>query len=86
MPHGLQHAPAEVVRLVAVAQLVGLMLTGRSPGRDRPAPDDASFENHVGFDGRITPRESMIWRPRIAVILVDIVILGVLGCETKLQA
>ena len=54
--HGLQHALAHVVALVAVAQLHGLMFAGRSARRHNGAAQCAAFQNHVRFHGRIAAR------------------------------
>ncbi len=54
--HGLQHALAEVMALVAVAQFHGLMLAGRSARRHNGAAHGAAFQNHVRFHGRIAAR------------------------------
>ena len=50
--HGLQHALAQVVALVAVAQFHGLMLAGGSARRHNGAAQRAAFQNHVRFHGR----------------------------------
>ena len=51
-----QHALAEVRRGVAVAQLDGLVLAGRRPGRDGRAPERARVEADVDLERRIAPR------------------------------
>ena len=47
--HGMQDALA-TERLIAVAQLDGLVLAGRRPGRDRGAAERARFEADVDLD------------------------------------
>ena len=54
--HGFQHALAEVMRFVTVAELDGLVLSGGSARRDGGAPDDAAFEADVSFDRGIAAR------------------------------
>ncbi len=54
--HGLQHALAQVVALVAVAQFHGLMLAGGSARRHDGAAQCAAFQNYVRFHGRIAAR------------------------------
>ena len=54
--HRLQHALAEVMALVAVAQLNGLMLAGGSARRHDGAAECAAFQNHVRFHGGISTR------------------------------
>ena len=54
--HGLQHALAQVVALVAVAQLHGLMLAGGGARRHNGASQCAALQNHIGFHGRISAR------------------------------
>ena len=53
---GLQHAFAEVVALVAVAQFHGLVLAGGSARRHNGAAQSAAFKNYVRFHGRIAAR------------------------------
>ena len=54
--NGLQHAFAQEVALVAVAQFHGLMLAGRGARRHDGAAQRAALQNHVRFDGRIAAR------------------------------
>ena len=54
--HGLQHALAQVVALVAVAQFHGLMLASGSARRHNGAAQCAAFQNHVCFHGGIAAR------------------------------
>ncbi len=54
--YGLQHALAEVMALVAVAQLHGFMLAGGSARRHDGAAERTAFQNHIGFHGRISAR------------------------------
>ena len=54
--HGLQHALAQEVALVAVAEFHGLMLAGGSARRHDGAAQSAAFQNHVCFHGRIAAR------------------------------
>src|SRR6185436_19783157 len=53
---GLQHALAEVARLVAVAQLDRFARAGGGTGRHRRTAHDTGVEDDVGFDGRVTAR------------------------------
>ena len=54
--NGLQHALAQVVALVAVAQFHGLMLAGGSARRHNGAAQCAAFQNHVRFHGGVSAR------------------------------
>ena len=54
--HGLQHALAEVMALVAVAQFHGLMLAGGSARRHDGAAQRAALQNYVCFHGGISAR------------------------------
>ena len=49
----LQHALAEVARLVAVAELHRLVRAGRGAGRHGGAAEGAVLQRHVDLDGRI---------------------------------
>ncbi len=53
---GLEDALAEVVALVAVAELDGLMLAGGGAGGDSGAAQCAGFQNYISFHGRIAAR------------------------------
>jgi hypothetical protein len=53
---GLQHALAEVVRLVAVAQLYGFVLAGGGAAGNGGAAECAAFQNYVCFYGRVAAR------------------------------
>ena len=50
---GLEHALAQVARLVAIAQLNGLPRAGGGAGRHGGAAHHARFEQHVAFDGGV---------------------------------
>jgi len=54
--NGRQHALASVVALIAVAQLHGLMLAGRSARRHNGAAHRAAFQNDIRLYGRIPAR------------------------------
>jgi hypothetical protein len=47
------HALAEIARLVAVAQLDGLMRAGGGAGRHRRPSHRTVLQHHVDFDGGI---------------------------------
>ena len=50
---GLQHALAEIARLVAIAQFDRLAAAGGGAGRHGGTAHHAGFQQHVGFDGGI---------------------------------
>ena len=54
--HGAQHALAEILGFVAVAQFEGFVLAGGSAGGNRRAPAVAIVQNDVSFDGGIAAR------------------------------
>ncbi len=54
--NGLQNALAQVVALVAVAQLHGLVLAGGGARRHDGAAQCAAFQNHICFHGGIAAR------------------------------
>ena len=54
--HGLQHALAEVMALVAIAQFHGLMLAGGSARRHDGAAQGAALKNYIRFHGGIAAR------------------------------
>src|SRR5690606_16527558 len=51
---GLEHALAQVTALVAVAQLQRFTGTGGGTGGRAGAAEDAAFQNHIRFNGRVT--------------------------------
>jgi hypothetical protein len=53
MPHGLEHALAEVPLLVAIAQLHGLAGACGCAGGYRCAAQHAGGQHHIGFNGGI---------------------------------
>ena len=53
---GLQHALAQVVRLVAVAQFHGFVLARGGAAGNCRAANRAAFENNVGFNGGVSAR------------------------------
>ena len=53
--HGLEHALAEIARLVAVAQFDRFVRPGRGARGDRGAAEAAVFEQHVHLHRRIAP-------------------------------
>ncbi|MNT27025.1 hypothetical protein D3C72_1626340 [compost metagenome] len=53
---GLQHALAQVARLVAVTQFDGFARTGRGARRHCRTAHHAGFQQHVAFDGGVAAR------------------------------
>ena len=49
--NGLQHALAEITRLVPITLFMGLIRTRRSARRDCRAAERAIFQRHINFDG-----------------------------------
>ena len=56
VPHGIQDAFLAVPLRIAVTQLDGFVLTGRSAGRHGRATARAAHQGHISFNGRITAR------------------------------
>ncbi len=54
--HGLQHALAQVTRLVAVTQLDGLARAGGRAGRHAGAAHETALQHHVRLDGGVAAR------------------------------
>ena len=61
--HGLQHAFAHVMALVAVAQFHGLMLAGGSARRHNGAAQCTALQNYVCFHGGVSARIQNLARP-----------------------
>ena len=68
---GFQHALAEILALVAVAQLQGFVFAGGSAGGNRGAAQDVAVENDVRLNGGIAARIETC-RAWTFVIFVDI--------------
>ena len=54
--HGLQHALAEIARLVAIAQLDRFMRAGRCARGHRGPAERAVFEHDIDFDSGVAAR------------------------------